>query len=197
MGVMLISSFQLFCFDVKYPFMVFCNPFVGGKGSVSFIPSCFPCMSPDTKLILLRTACLSQLAWKCLLSTLQMTDWRMKFLFNVDCDTLLAAHHEVVDIIISHHWSHEVMSSNPQVIKLPFPCEQDISKQMIWNEGGHLLYEMFRCDLKIQQSWHQVHLILCITVKSNKKARNCNWEQMRVISSRNSHVQGGRGEQDN
>ena len=73
-----------------------------------------------------------------------------------DHGTLLAAHQEVVDLIISRHCSHEVMSKNPQVIKLPFPCDQDISKQMIWNESDHLLYEMFWFDPDIEQSWHQI-----------------------------------------
>jgi hypothetical protein len=37
-----------------------------------------------------------------------------------DHDTLLAAHQENDDLIISHHGSHELMSMNPQVIKLHF-----------------------------------------------------------------------------
>ena len=110
-----------------------------------------------------------------------------------DRDTLLAAHQEVVDLIISRHGSREVMSKNPQVIKLPFPCDQDISKQMIWNEGDHLLYEMFRLDPDIEQSWHQMHPILRITLKSNKKAQNRTWDQTKVISPRNPRFAGRPG----
>jgi len=64
---------------------------------------------------------------------------------------------------------------------------------MIWNEGDHLLYEMFRRDPDIEQSWHQMHPILRITLKSNKKAQNRNWDQTRVISPRNPRFAGQRG----
>ena len=36
----------------------------------------------------------------------------------------------------------------------------------------------FRLDPDIEQSWHQMHPILCIPLKSNKKAQNCNWDKL-------------------
>lgn len=185
MGGMSLSSFQAFCFDVRYPFMVFYTPFVRGRRYcvvdllvLSMHESRYQVdIAENGMSILIGTE----------IPAFFTSSGRLEeeIPLQGDRDTLLAAHHELVDDIISHHGSREVMSTNPQVVKLPFPCDQDISKQMIWNEGDHLLYEMFRLDPDIEQSWHQMHPILRITLKSNKKAQNRNWDQTKVISPRN------------
>ena len=92
-----------------------------------------------------------------------------------DGDTFLAAYYVVVDLIITCHGSHEVTSSNRQVIKLPFASDQEITTRMTWNEGYHLLYESFlviwtfitvgiRCTPSSA---------LCIMFKANTEAQNC------------------------
>ena len=149
MGGMVISSFQPFCFDVKFPFMVFYTHFVGRRRFcvvdllvLSMHESRYQVdISENGMSILIGTE----------MPTFYTSSGRLEdeIPLQGDRDTLLAAHQEVVDLIISRHGSREVMSTNPQVIKLPFPCDQDISKQMIWNEGDHLLYEMFCRDPEI------------------------------------------------
>ena len=139
MGGMAISSFQPFCFDVKFPFMVFYNHFVGGRRFcavdllvLSMHESRYQVdISEHGMFILIGTEMPAFYT-----SSGSLED---EIPLQGDRDTLLPAHQEVVDLIISRHGSHKVMSTNPQVIKLPFPCDQDISKQMIWNDGDHLL----------------------------------------------------------
>lgn len=137
-GEMTISWFQPFYFNVKCPLCYFILHLYVDKGVVFMIYSCFLFISWGTRLTVLRMACLLELAQKCLPSMLQVGSW-----MQGDYDSLLAAHHEVDDLIITCHGMHEVRSSSLYIINLSFAYDHEISKQIIWNEGNHLLYAIF------------------------------------------------------
>lgn len=95
-------------------------------------------------------------------------------------DAVMAAHAEAVDLVMEDMGSGVIKSEKPQVVVLPFACDQELTRELIWNEGDDRLFHKLSAHADLAHAWHQMHCILRVSLKSAQKAKNRKWEGMKI-----------------
>jgi hypothetical protein len=113
----------------------------------------------------------------------------------------MGGHTETVDAIIAEHGTGEIWTEEQEII-LPFPCDKEFNKRLIWHDGDTQLYADFSQDPNIERAWHQMcPSILCVELTSSSKKVTRNWagKTMAVMPggmSSPAGAGGGRGGED-
>ena len=89
-----------------------------------------------------------------------------------DRDQLVGAHREVANRITQAYQGHHMISRPPQLVKLPFQCEQALFTEVVWNVGDGLVFQ----DLSGMRhpSAHQMMPCLRATLTSVDKDKTMN-----------------------
>jgi hypothetical protein len=53
----------------------------------------------------------------------------------------MAAHAEAVNQVMDDMGSGVIKSDKPQVVILPFACDRELTRELIWNESDERLYD--------------------------------------------------------
>jgi hypothetical protein len=83
-------------------------------------------------------------------------------------DSIIGGHNETVDAIIAEHGTGEIWTEEQEII-LPFACDREFNKRLIWHDGDTQLYADFSQDANIERAWHQMCPILCVELTSSSK----------------------------
>jgi len=95
-------------------------------------------------------------------------------------DQLISSHEEVLNDVTRHFGTENHMSDN-QVILLPFACEPNVEKKLLWNQGDYFVYQQlseregFSEDLS-----KQFTPILRVTLRSVEATSNTTWNRSNV-----------------
>lgn len=98
-----------------------------------------------------------------------------------DRDALITSHNEVLEDMERHYGRGQVKVSHPpQLVALPFPCEDDYEHEIIWNIGDDPLYQ-YLLGIGHNQP-HQMLPVLRVTLRGlKKKSHTSAWRPGRVV----------------
>lgn len=170
-------SFRDYGFDVRHPFMVKQTPFI--QGSKIVIVDLYVYSLDQGMYIVSLDASGTKLSIVTVVPPMFSDPNRLaqEYALEGDRDALLTSHVETTNVIRRDH-PNGVHYSPPQVITLPFACEQEFQKGMIWNEGSVELFQFF--ERTGTPSPHQYSPVLRITLRSVQKAITEYWNQPTV-----------------
>jgi hypothetical protein len=83
-------------------------------------------------------------------------------------DSIMSGHTETVDAIIAEHGTGEIWTEEQEII-LPFSCDKEFNKCLIWHDGDTQFYADFSTDPQIEGAWHQMCPILRVELTSSSK----------------------------
>ena len=177
MAAMNAPSFRDYGFDVRHPFMVKQTPFI--QGSKIVIVDLYVYSLDQGMYIVSLDASGTKLSIVTVVPPMFSDPNRLaqEYALEGNRDALLTSHVETTNVIRRDH-PNGVHYSPPQVITLPFACEQEFQKGMIWNEGSVELFQFF--ERTGTPSPHQYSSVLRITLRSVQKAITEYWNQPTV-----------------
>ena len=190
MASMNAPSFRDYGFDVRHPFMVKQTPFI--QGSKIVIVDLYVYSLDQGMYIVSLDASGTKLSIVTVVPPMFSDPNRLaqEYALEGDRDALLTSHVETTNVIRRDH-PNGVHYSPPQVITLPFACEQEFQKGMIWNEGSVELFQFF--ERTGTPSPHQYSSVLRITLRSVQKAITEYWNQPTVTQGCHNPPGGGAG----
>ena len=109
-----------------------------------------------------------------------------------DRDALYASHHEATNLIAQNHGT-DIVYSEEQKIKLPFACDLDFEKYIVWNTGDTLLFNELAENPDIGLAHHQMMPVLRIELNSVKKRLNRGFGASRISGRTPPRMGGGGG----
>ena len=174
MAAMNAPSYQVYDFTVRHPFMIKTTPFIEGS-KVAIVDLYVYSLHQEMYRVSLDASG-TKLSIVTVVPPMFSDPNRLaqEYALEGDRDALLTSHVETTNVIRRDH-PNGVHYSPPQVITLPFACEQEFQKGMVWNEGNHQLYAFFvatgtPCP-------HQYSPVLRVTLRSVQKAITEEWNQ--------------------
>lgn len=90
-------------------------------------------------------------------------------------DAIQNAFDEAVDKVMSDHGTSGIWT-DPEVIPLPFKCDNEFTKVICWNEGDRQLFDELSADPNVERAWHQMFPVLRVTLISSTKRLNKAWQ---------------------
>jgi hypothetical protein len=90
-------------------------------------------------------------------------------------DAIQNAFDEAIDKVMSDNGTSGIWT-DPEVIPLPFKCDNEFTKVICWNEGDKQLFDDLSTDPNVERAWHQMFPVLRVTLTSSTKRLNKAWQ---------------------